>query len=192
MIRVAILDDHPALVAGLTAVLRAEPGFSVVGSAGDEGELWPLLYRATPDVLMLDYHLPRADGLQICRRIAAEPTAPRVVIYSAYADPMLALAARAAGAHAIAGKAAPAREVFDLLRRVARGERVLPVVAPEHLEEAAQRLDSEDLPLLSLLLDGTSPADVCEALQIDRRELTWRSERLLGRLRVEVPAAARG
>ena len=191
MIRVAIVDDHPALSAGLTAVLRAEPGFAPVGAAATDEELWPMLYRTTPDVVLLDYHLPGTDGLQLCRRIAAEPASPRVIVYSAYADALLGLAARVAGAAGMAGKGAPARELFDLLRRVDRGERVLPPVTPELLAEAANRLDPADGPLLSLLLDETAPADICQALRFEPKELQWRTERILSRLKVEVPAAAR-
>jgi DNA-binding NarL/FixJ family response regulator len=187
MIRVAIVDDHPALSAGLTAVLRAEPGFAPVGTAQTGEELWPLLERTRPDVVLLDYHLPGTDGLQLCRRI----TDARVVVYSAYADALLALGARAAGAAGIAGKSAPAHELFDLLRRVARGERVLPPVTPEVLMEANRRIDPVDGPLLSLLLDETTPEDVSEALRIEPRELRWRTERLLSRLKVDVPSAAR-
>jgi DNA-binding NarL/FixJ family response regulator len=191
MIRVAIADDHPAIAAGLTAVLRAEPGFAAAGAVDGEAGLAELLARERPDVLLLDYHLPGTDGLRLCRRVAARADAPRVVLYSAYADGQLALAARAAGADGIASKGAPADELFDLLRRVHRGERVLPPVEREQLADAAERLEAEDVPLLSLLLDGTAPADVCALLRLSERELEWRSERLLARLRVEVPAAAR-
>jgi DNA-binding NarL/FixJ family response regulator len=191
VIRTVVVDDHPAMTAGLTAVLRAEPGFLPVGAAGHEAELWPLLERTAPDVVLLDYHLPGTDGLQLCRRVTAAPGAPGVVLYSAYADGMLALAARVAGAHAIASKGAPAGELFDLLRRVARGEHVLPDIAPEHLSAAAHRVDDEDLPLLSMLVELTPGDDVCDALRLQPSELQWRTDRLLGRLRVEVPASAR-
>lgn len=190
MIRVAIIDDHPALVAGLTAVLRTEPGFGVVGTATSEEEAWPMLYRSAPDVVLLDYHLPRGDGLHLCHRIKSRAGAPRVVIFSAYADPVLGLAARAAGADGMSGKAAPAHELFNLLRQVARGEQVLPPVSREHLNEASSRLDPEDLPLLSLLLDGTDTAEICDTLRIDADELGRRTERILGRLRVSVPSQA--
>ena len=59
MIRVVVIDDHPALRAGLHAVLDAEPGIVFAGeSDGDEESVWPLLNRTTPDLALLDYHLP--------------------------------------------------------------------------------------------------------------------------------------
>jgi len=186
MIRIVIVDDHPALVAGLTAVLRSEPGFVPVGSASTDSELWPLLYRTAPDIVVLDYHLPRTDGLRLCRKIADQPAGPRVVIYSAYADPALGLGARAAGAHAMAGKAAPAREFFELLRRVHKGEHVLPDMTSEDVTAACARQEPEDQPLLTMLLDGARPSDVAEAMRLSSEEIGWRVERVLSRLRAEV------
>jgi DNA-binding NarL/FixJ family response regulator len=190
MIRVALIDDHPALVAGLTAVLRSEPGIVPVGTAADLSEAEHLIYRTQPDLVLLDYHLPRSDGLRVCRQIKSRVPAPRVLIYSAYADAWLGFAARAAGADGVASKAVPARELFELIRRVAAGDTVLPPVSHEHLHEAASRLEDEDLPLLSLLLDATPPHDISETLRIHPGALGGRIDRVLSRLRVEVPAPA--
>lgn len=189
MIRVALVDDHPALVAGLTAVLRAEPGIVPVGTAADAAEAEHLLYRTQPDLVLLDYHLPRGDGLQLCRRIKTNVPAPKVLMYSAYADTWLGFVARVAGADGVASKAAPARELYDLIRRVARGEKVLPAESFEHRREAAQRLGDEDGPMLSLLLDGCPPHDIAQTLRLDPATLPGRIDGILGRLRVEVPAA---
>lgn len=49
MIRVVVIDDHPALRAGLHAVLDAEPGIVFAGeSDGEEESAWPLLNRTQP------------------------------------------------------------------------------------------------------------------------------------------------
>ena len=94
MIRVVIVDDHPALRAGLHAVVDAEPGIVFAGeSGGDEESLWPAINRSRPDLILLDYHLPRGDGLQLCYRIKHDVPAPKVIIFTAYASGPLAVPA---------------------------------------------------------------------------------------------------
>ena len=187
MIRIVVVDDHPALRAGLDTVLQSEPGLIPVGSVAGAEELWPVLYRTRPDLVLLDYHLPGDDGLQLCRRIKNELPAPRVLMYSAYAGSELALPARLAGADGLVGKHIPALELFEAIRLVARGEHLAPDVAHEQLAEASQRLDPEDLPILGMLLDRTPHADVAHVLQLDREALDHRLDRMIARLRVEVP-----
>ncbi len=188
MIRVLLYDDHPAMRAGLATVLAAEPGLTPVGAAGDEPELWHLLERGAPDVLLLDYHLPQGDGLTLCRRLKRRAPHPRVVVYSAYADTSLAVAAILAGADGMAHKGAPARELYDLLRRVSRGERVMPPVSADMVHAAAHCLDEEDRPILAMLLDGTPPQEVARVLTLGPATVEERVGRMLGRLRGQLPA----
>ena len=61
MIRIAYLDDHPATRAGLEAILDPPVDLIPVGGAATEHELWPLLTRTRPDVLLVDYHHPGSD-----------------------------------------------------------------------------------------------------------------------------------
>jgi DNA-binding NarL/FixJ family response regulator len=188
MIRILLVDDHPALRAGLTAVLRAEPGLVPLGTAASEEELWPALNRTRPDVVVLDYHVPPADGLQLCRRIKRTLPPPAVLLYSAYADASLMIPARLAGADGVVNKGAPANELYDAIRTVARGDSVMPPVSRELLDDANARLDPDDLPILGMVLDGTSDAEIAKTLGLSGDVLTRRLDRMLGRLKVEVPA----
>jgi DNA-binding NarL/FixJ family response regulator len=193
MIRVMIVDDHPALRAGLRVVLDAEPGIVFAGeSAGDEESVWPAINRSRPDLVRLGYHLPRGDGLQLCFRIKHEVPAPQVVIFSAYASPSLALPATLAGADGLLAKDLGARELFHSIRAVHGGERLVPPVSATVLEEAFERLDPGCHALIGMLLDGASEPEVAETLGIERREVRHAVHRILHALRLDIPTPARG
>jgi DNA-binding NarL/FixJ family response regulator len=190
MIRVLLVDDHIALRAGLTAVLNAEPGIVPLDAASSEADLWPALRRTRPDIVLLDYHLPGRDGLALCREIKRTMPPPKVLLYSAYAVASLAIPALLAGADGLVHKGAPATELYEALRMVAKGRRVLPPFSRELLDAAVARVDPDDLPVLGMVLDETPRGDIAITLRIDPRALDARIECMLERLRVEVPAPA--
>ena len=190
MIRVAVVDDHPALRAGLQTVLEAEPHIVFVGeSDGAEENIWPMLNRLRPDVVLLDYHLPRGDGLQLCYRIKKEIPAPRVIIFTAYASPTLALPATLARADSVLAKGAGARDLFTAIRLVFAGEELLPPISAAVLEEALAGLFGDDRVLVAMLLDGASESDVAEALRLPARDVRHSVQRILSALRLDVAAA---
>jgi DNA-binding NarL/FixJ family response regulator len=188
MIRMLLVDDHPALRTGLTAVLRSEPGLVPLGTAASEEELWPALTRTRPDVVLLDYHLPPADGLVLCRRIKRTMPPPKVLLYRAYADASLVIPAVLAGADGVVNKGAPAAELYDAIRTVARGERVMPPITRELLDAAQSLLDDEDIPVLMMALDDTSDAEIAKTIGVPQEEMAHRLDRMISRLKVEVPA----
>jgi DNA-binding NarL/FixJ family response regulator len=191
MIRVVIVDDHPALRAGLRAVLDAEPGIVFAGeSAGDEEGLWPVINRSRPDLVLLDYHLPRSDGMQICYRIKHEVLAPKVIIFSAYASPSLALPATLAQADGLLAKDVGARDLFHGIRAVYGGERLVPPISAAVLEDAYARLAPEHHAMVGMLLDRTNDTDIAETLGIERREVRHAVHRMLHLLRLDIPAAS--
>ena len=147
MIRVAVVDDHHAIRAGVESAAASQPGIVCVGTAADAEQLAPLLYRARPDVVVLDYHLPRIDGLQLCRQIKRDVLAPAVVVYTAYADASLTIPSIMAGADALVDKSAPARELFEAIRCVASGGTSIPPPIPELVAVARGSLDAADLPI---------------------------------------------
>ena len=188
MIRVAIVDDHHALRLGLHTAIRSEPGLIPVGAASSAAEIAPMLYRTQPDILLLDYHLPDGDGLTLCREIKAHVPAPGVILYSAFADASMTVPAIVAGADGVVHKGVPARELFEAIRQIAGGGDALPTVSPDLLEAAALSLEEADLPILGMLVDRTPPHQIAETLRLDTGEIKHRLMRMLGRLKLTVPA----
>jgi DNA-binding NarL/FixJ family response regulator len=187
--RVAIVDSQPAVRAGLTLLLRTEPGLIPVGVATGADDGFEIVDRLRPGVVLLEQHLVDGDGLTLCRRLKALPHAPKVILYTAEPDSDIVLLARIACADGIVDKAAEPQELFEAIRIVARGGAALPALGPEHLEVAAHRIDPEDLALLAMLIDGTPADAAADTLRLDRRKVGHRIERLLGRLRTTVAAA---
>lgn len=190
MIQLVLVDDHPALRAGLMGVLRAEPGLVPLDAVSSGEELWPVLARAKPQVILVDYHLPGEDGLALARRIKRIVPAPGVLIYSAYASGSLLVPATVAGADGVLHKGAPASEIYDAVRAVARGEHVMPPISRGLVDEAMGRLDARDLPVLTMRLDGVGAGEIGEALRWSADEVGASLDRILDALRLDVPTAA--
>jgi DNA-binding NarL/FixJ family response regulator len=182
MLRVAVLDDHPAVLSGLERLIRCTDGFEPVIVARRGDELLRQLGTTRVDLAVLDYVLADGDGLTCCQRLKERMRAPAVVVYSAYESPRLAVAARIAGADALIDKRAPVHELIDAMRRVGDGEVVFPEISPDVRLDAFTGLDPRDLATASMRLAGTSYQGVAEALGTDRVGVS----RSVGRILKEV------
>lgn len=181
--RTLIVDDHPAVRAGLEAVLRAEGDFEVIAVVPSAREALAVLRRHSVDLAVLDYQLPGEDGLALCHRLKASALPPRVLIYSAFADAGLAIRALIAGADGVASKAALSDDLCVALRRVARGECVLPAISPSALEAVGSMLDPADLPVLGMLMHRIPGSEVADTLGVPEDWLAARRWAMLERLR---------
>ena len=183
VIRIAVLDDHPAVLAGLERLVQRAEDLHPVAFVETQKELRERLERRTADVVVVDYDLARGDGLAVCLRLKERPRPPCVIVYSAYAGPGLAVGAYVAGADALVSKSEPVAALLSAIRRVADGARVLPDIAPDLRQAAMSRLDDDDVAVAAMLLAGTSHQDVAQALGIERREVAGRARRIVARVR---------
>ena len=62
MTTVVIVDDHPVVRAGLTALLATRPGIEVVGEAGDGSAALAVVGRERRDVVLMDLQLGAATA----------------------------------------------------------------------------------------------------------------------------------
>lgn len=180
-IRTFIVDDHPAMRAGVAAVLDQEADIVVVGAATGGGQLWRRLGRADPHVVLMDFDLDGDDGVILCHRVKRRPDAPGVVLYSAFADRALIAPAMLAGADALLNKRADASVVCDAIRDAARPS-AAPVLPAGEREQLTATLDGEELALATLLLARHPLAHMADVMGMTPAEVAAAVERLLRRL----------
>ena len=182
LIRAVVVDDHPAMRAGIRAVLDAAPDLQLVGEASGANELWPVLTRTAPDVVLVDFHLSGDDGLLLCHRIKRMTPAPRVVINSAYADESLIAPAMIAQADALLAKHATSAVLCETLREVVSEGWQPPELAPHLRERLVALLHPDEVALVGLLLLRTPTDELMRATGLPKEELIERVEAMLRRI----------
>lgn len=192
VIRVLVVDDNPAVLAGLLVALGCEPGIDAVAGVATAQESLEEARRSEVDVALVDYHLPDEDGLTVCRQLKALDRPPRVVVYSAFAGMGLGITARVAGADGLLEKGVTTDTMLDAIRSVWRGVEILPPVSPGQMEVVAANLEDRDMPVLAMLVDGTPRAEIADGLGIQPAELEARLGEMLKRIRRRSPSYRAG
>jgi DNA-binding NarL/FixJ family response regulator len=182
IIRSVVVDDHPAMRAGLAAVLDNAYDMQAVGQAASGLELWPVIERTAPDVVLMDWHLPGDDGLLLCHRIKRRYPPIRVILFSAYADEWLVVPALLAQADALLAKRAPASTVYEAVRSVVDPTTSPPDVPADLREQTLRVLDPEDVGIAGLLLLHTPLGEIGRRSGLGSRELSERIEGILARV----------
>ncbi len=86
MIKVLVVEDSPVVREFLVHILGSDPGIRVAGTARDGEEALDAVRRWRPDVITMDIHMPRLDGVEATRRIMETEPTP-IVIVSGSTDP---------------------------------------------------------------------------------------------------------
>jgi DNA-binding NarL/FixJ family response regulator len=142
VIRVALADDQELVRSGFVALLDAEDDIEVVGEAADGEQAVQLAAGCVPDVVLMDIRMPRLDGIEATRRIAAKPglQAVHVVILTTFELDEYVFEALRAGAAGFLVKDTDAAELIRAVRVVAAGEALLsPTVTRRLIAEFASR-----------------------------------------------------
>ncbi len=183
-----VVDDHPAVRLGIRRLLEDEPDFALAGVTGTAEAAMLIAERELIDVVVADYHRGSRNGLWLSRKLKRLPVPPRVLIYSAFADGVLAAACVVAEADALLSKGGFGAELCDAIRSVARGRRLLPRVPHPLAGMMRDRLEPAEQAIFGMLLAGIAPAEVAQTLGVSRSELESRLRSLLRKIE-ELPHA---
>lgn len=119
-IRVLVADDHTVVRQGLTNLLQRETGVEVIGQASDGQEALEKARRLQPDVILMDFSMPRMNGLEATRAIHAELPEIGVIGLSMYDEADRAKAMMDVGAAAYVTKSGEFAKLVETVRTVAQ------------------------------------------------------------------------
>lgn len=178
MIRVLLVDDHPAVRAGYRRLLEQDGGCAVVAEAGlvDEALAW---YAAdAADLVITDLSMPGSGGLELIRRLRARHPQVRVLVFSMHDSDLLVSRALRLGARGFLSKTAAPQHLFEAVREVMAGRRYLsPNLTPELLSVGAPGcmldvLTHRELEVFRLLAQGETLAGCARSLHLSPKTIS--------------------
>jgi DNA-binding NarL/FixJ family response regulator len=192
-IRVVIVDDHPIVREGLTALLSSVPGFAVVGVASTGRDAIREITLTRPDVAILDLQMPDLDGFAATRHITRATPEVKVLVLSMHEDDDSVFAAMRAGANGYLVKGAEQDHIIRAIRCVAAGEAVFgPGVAQRILgyfrttppADPFPELTNRERQILDLLATGLSNAAIARRLGVATKTIANNVSTIFVKLRV--------
>lgn len=175
-IKILIVDDHPVVREGITAMVSRERDFQVIGEAGDGIEAVNKARELKPDIVLMDLRMPDMDGVEAIRQIVSTDPDIKFIILTTYSDDEYIFRGIEVGARAYLLKDAPREELFKAIRAVYRGESLIqPVVASKVLDRFAElsrqvqspeTLSEREVEVLSLVARGAANKEIAAQLNI--------------------------
>jgi DNA-binding NarL/FixJ family response regulator len=138
MVKVIVVDDHPIFRLGLAASLAEMGQVELVGEAAVAAEVPDLVERTSPDLVLLDLHLPDKSGLEVNRWLAANHPDVKVVVLTMSEDHHATVAAIRDGARGYIVKGADPNHIEHVIDSVMSGDVVLDHGVARAMAELAQ------------------------------------------------------
>ncbi len=169
-IRLLIVDDHPIVRFGLTALLSIQDGIEVAGAAEGGRQAIRLLEKVPVDIILLDLRMPGFSGIQTLERLQVVAPSIRTVILSSFECDEEIYAAVNAGARGYLNKEATADEIVQAIRLVRDGHQAFPRRITERLSSNRMTagLSCRERQVLELVAKGLTNKEVANTLQISQ------------------------
>jgi len=179
-VRVAVVDDHPSIVAALAEAVAAADGLTLTGSGRTLEDGIDLASRV--DVLVCDIQLAgHAEGLQVLDAARALPRPPAVLLVSGFGHGSVMRAAIDRGAAGYLDKGTEVAAIVDAIRTVAAGGTVFRAADLDAAREAPRRPTVRELDVIARVVAGSTNAEVAAELGLSEKTVETHLHRLFDR-----------
>ncbi|MGW9685442.1 MULTISPECIES: response regulator [unclassified Flagellimonas] len=194
MIKVLIADNHPIVRLGIKQVLESSSDIEVIADVSTTSELFELLEKVTPDVVMLEMDIPEINGIATLRKMKQEFPNVKTLMYSGQSEDVYALSTIRAGAFGYLAKSADLDYIITAVRKVSEGNMFITNELAQRLafDEGTQKprrffrkLSSREVEVLKLLASGKRNKEVAEGLNLNEKTVSTYKARLMKKLNVD-------
>jgi two-component system capsular synthesis response regulator RcsB len=194
-IRVALADDHPAVLSGLKHDLHNVPTIEIIGTASDSGELVTLLNTNPCDVVVTDYAMPGGkygDGLALLAYLRRTYPALRIVVFTMIENASLAREIAKIGAQAVLSKSFDTGHLISAVHAVYAGATYFRTSPRENDQlgndfpavagSKASTLSRREMEVVRLFVSGLSVNEIAERLHRTKQTISAQKCRAMRKL----------
>lgn len=178
-VRVGVVDDHPSIVAAISAAIDAEPDLTLSGTGRTLDEAVALLARS--DVLVCDVQLEGADGLRVLDAASQADLAPAVLLISGHGHHSIIRAALERGAAGYLDKSVEVEAIIAAVRTVAGGGTVYAAADLAEARRAPRTPSERERQVIAAVVAGRTNAEIAAALGLSEKTIETHLHRLFDR-----------
>ncbi len=193
LITVLLAEDHAIVRQGLSALLRADEHFQVVGGARNGREAVEQARTLRPDVILMDIAMPVLNGLEATRQILADNPKAKVLILSAHSDDPYIERMCEVGVSGFLEKQTSAEILVEAIREVAKGKLFFspsiarrfndhPLDRDGRRKTVGKRLTSREAEVLQLVAEGFANKQIAATLHISIKTVEKHRQQLMNKL----------
>jgi DNA-binding NarL/FixJ family response regulator len=175
-IKVAIVEDDEEIREGLAVLINGSAGYRCVGTYADGEQAIARLPAQSPDVVLMDIHLPKMSGIECTEKLKEKYPDLQIMILTVYEDDDRVFKSLAAGATGYVLKKTPPAELLEAIRNLHAGgspmsDRIARMVVQEFRQtgkssKEMENLTDREMEVLSYVAKGYQDKAIAEKLFI--------------------------
>ncbi|NAY92359.1 response regulator [Muricauda sp. JGD-17] len=194
MIKVLIADNHPIVRLGIKQVLESSSEMEIIADVSTTTELFEVLEKVTPDVVILEMDIPEINGIATLRKLKQEFPNIKTLMFSGQSEDVYALSTIRAGAYGYLSKSSDLDYIVSAVKKVSTGNMFITNELAQRLafDEGTQKprrffrkLSSREVEVLKLLASGKRNKEVAEGLNLNEKTVSTYKARLMKKLNVD-------
>jgi len=187
MIKLAIAEDHQALIDGMKVFLEYEEDIKIVGEASNGDRLLDIVRSKKPDVVLTDIRMPVMDGITAARHIKQEFPNCKIIAFSMFEQDEAIHQMQEAGASGYILKNSSLKKVIEAIRAVHKGETYFDtgIKSKETTATDEVPLSKREKEILKLVGEGKTSQEIADTLFIGKTTVDTHRKNILKKLNLQ-------